>query len=371
MSLIRTFVFAIAAVLLFATPRAFAQQETTVSSRGMAKVSDWVRLDPLTRREALMKAKISALENYIAEGGAARQKLYEQQRQHFLDNLDRYVLSTTTLSEEEDKKAKTYSMVIRADINATLVQTTLDAGSATTATASGGRSLLTFVFVSRQQDTAQSFDDKVYKRAEATRSYGEKTSEGESIRGNLVSTNGSREESVSASSTTGGSVTRRSDSITWKVANANEINTAMTGLFSAAGYEVVEAEYVESESNGLLSVDRIRKDFGSGDDLSSATLRDTANGVRTAGIPYLAYGTLDVGMRDRDPVSGNVRVTVTVAGKLLDVSGRFPKTVSSVGPVQYAGLGADESIARTNALKDAAEKTAQQMVNELNVRAVH
>jgi hypothetical protein len=229
---------------------------------------------------------------------------------------------------------------------------------------------LTFVFVARQQDTAQSFDDKVYQRADVGRAYGEKTNEGESLRGNSISTSGSREETVSVSTTTGGSVTRRSDSLTWKVANANEVNTAMTGIFSSAGYEVVEAEYVESESNGLLSVDRIRKDFGAGDDLASATLRDTANGVRAAGIPYLAYGTLDVGMRDRDPVSGNVRIFVTVTGKLLDVSGRFPRTVSSVGPVQYAGLGPDESVARTNALRDAAEKTAQQMANEMNVRAV-
>jgi hypothetical protein len=309
--------------------------------------------------------KVNALENYIAEGGVARQKLYEQHRQQFIDNINRYVTSITILSEEEDKKAKTYTLVVRAQINAALVQATLDGGSATAAAAQNDRSLLTFVFVARQQDSAQSFADTDHARVDATRSYGEKTNEGETIRGNSVGTTGNRDETGAVSLTTSGNVVRQSDKITWKVANANEVDTAMTGLFSGAGYEVVGAEYVEG-----ISVERIRQDFGAGDDLAAATLRDTANGAQTAGVPYLAYGTLDIGIRDRDPVSGNVRIAVTVTGKLLDVTGRFPRTVSSVGPVQYMGLGADESIARTNALKEAATKTAQQMINELNVRAV-
>jgi len=130
------------------------------------------------------------------------------------------------------------------------------------------------------------------------------------------------------------------------------------------------AEYVEGESRGLLSIERIRKDFSTGNDLAPATLRDTANGIRAANIPYIAVGTLDVGMRDRDPASGNTRVFVTVTGKVLDVTGRFPRTVSSVGPVQFSGTGPNETVARTNALQLAAEKAAQQMINELNVKAV-
>lgn len=56
-----------------------------------------------------------------------------------------------------------------------------------------------------------------------------------------MSTNGSINQNASVSVTSGGSTTARSDNIAWKVANANEINTAMTGAFSAVGYEVVEA----------------------------------------------------------------------------------------------------------------------------------
>lgn len=365
MSLMRIAVLA-ACLILLALP-ASAQ---SVSSRGMATTNYGFRLDAEKRREAMNNAALNALEAYVAETGAAKVKLFDQRRGEFASNINRYVLSSTVLSEEEDKKAKTYTVVVRSQINATLVQAALDGGSATANTRGAERSLLTFVFVARSQDSVQSFDDKVYRRADVTSSYDEKTREGESFRGNSVSTSGNRTETSSQAVTTGGSVARKSDNVAWKVANAGEVNSAMSGIFSAAGYEVVEAEYVEGESRGLLSLASIRQDFGTGNDLSSQTMRNTADGVRAAGIPYLAYGTLDVGMRDRDPASGNVRIHVTVTGKVLDLSGRFPRTVSSVGPVQYAGLGPDESVARTNALREAAEQAAQLMTNELNLKQV-
>ena len=76
-------------------------------------------------------------------------------------------------------------------------------------------------------------------------------------------------------------------------------------------------------------------------------------------------------MQDIDPVSGNTRVTVTVTGKIYNVSGRFARTLSSVGPVQFAGLGPDATVARTNALQLASQKAAQQMVDELNNKGIH
>ncbi len=365
MSLIRRLVFL--TFLLVVSLHASAQ---SVNSRGMATTTYGFSLDAAKRREAMDKAAVNALEAWVAETGAAKVKLFDKHRGEFASNIGRYVLSSTVLSEQQDKKAKTFTVVIRAEINSTLVQSVLDDGSATANTSSGNRSMLTFVFVARSQDSVQSFDDKVYKRADVTGTHNVNTKEGESFRRNSIGTSGSKTETNSIAVTTGGSVTRKSDNVTWKVANASEVNTAMSGIFSAAGYEVVEAEYVEGESRGLLKVANIRKDFGTGNDLQSQTLRNTADGVRAAGIPYLAYGTLDVGMRDRDPASGNIRVHVTVTGKVLDLSGRFPRTVTSVGPKQYAGIGPDESVARTNALREAAEQAAQQMTNELNIKKV-
>ena len=103
----------------------------SVSSRGMATTNYGFRLDAEKRREAMNNAALNALEAYVAETGAAKVKLFEQHRAEFAGNVNRYVLSSVILSEQEDKKAKTYTVVVRSQINATLVQATLDGGSAT------------------------------------------------------------------------------------------------------------------------------------------------------------------------------------------------------------------------------------------------
>jgi hypothetical protein len=372
MSLTRSLVFAVFAFLLM--PAATAQ---VVSARGTGTVPIDCSLigcvftsDHAAYREAARLASINALENHLAAAGTAKLRLYEKYRAEIDAEIDRYVLSYVKISDHEDKKARTYTINIRAEIDSRLLQAKLDSHSAAATAPAGERSLLTFVFLARAQDSVQAFDDRDYERVEVNSAYGERTKEGESVGRRSVGTSGTQDRSVSVSVEKGGSKTRKRDKITWAVSSANEINTTMTGIFSAAGYEVVEAEYIESESQGLLSIGNIRKDFSTGNDLSAATLRNAANGVRKADIPYLVYGTLDVGMRDRDPVTGLVRIYVTVQGKVLDVRGRFPKTVSSVGPVQYAGLGPDESVARVNALQEAATRAAEQISNELNLKAV-
>ena len=98
--------------------------------------------------------------------------------------------------------------------------------------------------------------------------------------------------------------------------------------------------------------------------------RAAASGAQKAEVPYLAIGTLDVGMRGTDPTTGLNRIHVTVMGKVLDVTGKFPRTVSAVGPIQFAGTGPTDMVARTNALSLAAEKAATQLMNELNAKAV-
>jgi hypothetical protein len=355
----------------------------TVSSKGMATVSYPSRLDPEIRQQALRQASLSAVEAHIAETSAAKARLFDEHRDEYARQIDRYVLSIVTLREDNDKKNKAYTVVVRAEINASLLTADLNANSAMNNTDSQARSLLTFVFISRMQESSRAFDPSVTRRidtntgAKVDDNYRESSSEGEKIGAARISTDGEKsgshetEVSTTISETIQRSTLRQRDQVTWSVANASEVNTVMTGVFSNAGYEVVDAEYVEGDSGGKLSIERIRNEFSTGNDLGSEVLRSTVDGVRNADIPFLAYGTLDVGMQDIDPLTGNVRIAVTVTGKVLDVTGRFPRTVSAVGPVQYFGLGPDASVARTNALVQAAEKASERMVDELNVKNVH
>ena len=87
--------------------------------------------------------------------------------------------------------------------------------------------------------------------------------------------------------------------------------------------------------------------------------------MKTASIPFVAIGTLDVGLPDQDPNTGLQRVAVTVNARILDVSATIPDTIASVGPVQYAGVGPTEPEARNNALRLAATNAARDLTSQL------
>ena len=65
---------------------------------------------------------------------------------------------------------------------------------------------------------------------------------------------------------------------------------------------------------------------------------------------------MDVGSKKVDSQSGFITVYVTVNARIVDCSGRFPKTVASVGPEVYDGRGPDLQVAEKNAIKAASEK---------------
>jgi hypothetical protein len=55
----------------------------------------------------------------------------------------------------------------------------------------------------------------------------------------------------------------------------------------------------------------------------------------------------------------------------LSLKRRYSKIVASVGPVQYAGLGQDEDVAKNNALKLAAENAANTLIQQMNSKGIH
>jgi len=62
---------------------------------------------------------------------------------------------------------------------------------------------------------------------------------------------------------------------------------------------------------------------------------------------------------------------VTVTGRILDVTGNFPREVASVPAVQYFGVGPDNASASGKALKDAATAAAREVVARINAAGIH
>ena len=367
--------------LVMATAVITAQAQVA-TARGKASVTYesslfGTKASPEVKERALKEAQVKAVEFYYAEAGESQSANFDAIRDKVAASLDAFILDTTVLDEQDQTDKRTYTVTVRTSINVAKLRNAVKSGSATQAVAKGDKSKLTFLFVSRQVDSEKAFDDRVYQRVdqgvkvEAKGTVSKNGAEGESVRSGRVATNASANRSVSVEAKrtdtieTGGSTTRKSSESTWRIFPSANLNATFTGIFASAGFKVLEAAYVEPYTNGLLKIKNVENDYKSGNDLDPATLRDIVRGLQAAQIPYLAFGTLDVGLTDTDPASGLKRVAVTVTGKILDLSTGIPENLSTVGPVQYAGIGPTEAEARGNALKKAADSAARELVSQL------
>ncbi|MBY0234768.1 MAG: hypothetical protein K2W93_07305 [Burkholderiaceae bacterium] len=338
------------------------------------------------KAKAQQEAALKAVEHYYAEAGQSEAANFDAIREKILHDQGRYILESTVIAEEDNTKEFKYSVVVRVSLNVANLRNAVQANSAVGRASEAEKSMLSFVFVSRQVSSEKTFDDRVYKRAEGAiqasgnvtrqekNSLKEATSEGESVKNGRIDTRGSRsqqtDESVKvdasrsyvATSETGGSTTRKASESTWRLLPSANLNQVFVASFSQAGYDVVEAAMVESEK---FKVAQIEDDYKSGNDLQPKTLRSIAAGMREAAIPFVALGTLDVGLPARDPQTGLTRVDVTVNAKVWDVSKTIPRTKAAVGPVTYSGVGPTEDVARGNALKAAASSATQELSSRM------
>lgn len=339
------------------------------------------------KEKAKLEASIKAVEAYYAEAGQAESANFDAIRAKILENPGRYILDTTVLSETDNPKDFQYSVAVRASLNVANLRNAVQSGSAIAKSGSTEKTPFSFVFVSRQVESTKSFDDRVYKRQDNAAqvstsrqdagSVKEKTSEGESVKASRVATYGTRSQQVeqsvdvsqasSVTSETGGSTTRKASESTFRVIPSSNLNQVFISKFSQAGYDVIEAAMVESDK---FKVADIEGDYKSGNDLQPRTLRAIGAGMKEAQVPYVALGTLDVGLADKDPQTGLMRVSVTVNARVWDVTKPIPRTLVAVGPVAFAGVGPTEDEARGSALRLAANNAAQELSSRMTEKGL-
>jgi len=373
MQVIRKFIVAIVASAIALSAVAQVQQ-----SRGKATVAYKAKAAPAdVKAKALQNAQLKAVEAYYAEAGESESANFDAIRPKIVETPDRYILDTTVLSEDDNAGNQQYTVAVRVSLNVANLRNDLKASSAVGKATRSERSALAFLFVSREVDSIKAFDTRVTERqdvsatVDASRTKSQKGSEGESVRRGKVSTNAGKTEAVSVSVNesvtreSGGTQTRRAAESTWRLFPSANLNQVFTQSFSRAGFKVNEAKLVEPYTGGKFKVSMVEADYKAGNDLKSETMQSIVMGMRAAQIPYIALGTLDLGLADQDPNSGLVRVAVTVNARVFDLTQAIPDTIASVGPVQYAGVGPTEDEARTNALKLAANNAARELTSQL------
>ena len=325
------------------------------------------------QKKAKEKAINSAWTRYIARLPQARQITYQKLDSEFRMDLSPYIGNVEILDETHDNDLKSVQIIARVTIFNEAVDTKLNMASAVNR-AGDDASYFSFIFLARQTTAIKSFDDKVVsieaKSASADlNAQSIQTSENNEV-AKSSETVASTEANLTTKVTTGGSTERKADRISYDVSSPQDIDAAMGDILSTAGYEVVSYDDIVSECGGV-EPDDIKFEFSQADDMSRQTRRSAINGAKDCDVTYFSVGTIDIGLKDTDPVSGNQRVYVSVRTQVWDITRRLPKKVASVGPIQYAGLGPDQIVAQRNALILAAREASKSLVDQMNAKGLY
>ena len=226
---------------LFLASPCFSQ---VIQIKGAATVKYAAMLTDADKEMAYQKAQMAAIERYFAESGEAESENFEAIQGKIEANLDKFLLSTVVLNEQDQVSLRKYSVVVRAELNVAKLRNTLKGASATGRVSNGEKSQMVYVFVGREVASVKAFDERVVKRAELTLDGSAKTSgsvngrEGESLSGGAIATSATvrRNENVALKQTikveTGGSTVRKADETDYRVFSLANQKTAVTSVFS-------------------------------------------------------------------------------------------------------------------------------------------
>jgi len=291
---------------------------------------------------AFKLAKKQAWETYTQSFTPSKLEIYREIESKVVESLDIYLLKVNIIDENTDDENHRYTVTVRINVNEARLETLFADTAKKNKKKTEKGSLFSYLFVAREQSSVTSFD-KTKMKTEVSR-------DGQSV--------------------SSGSSEITADKVEYRLLSADNINVAMNQAMSTAGFEVVNYEDVVNECGGA-EPKAIRETFTVSDSITREQRKNAIKAAKDCKVTYFAVGTLDVVMADTDPVSGNQRVYVSVKSQVWSIKDRLPTQVSSVGPVQYQGLGPNSLVAQNNALSAATENVAKEIISQLNAKGIH
>jgi hypothetical protein len=219
---------------------------------------------------------------------------------------------------------------------------------------------LSFLFVARSVASVKAFD----ARRTDVRKSDMSASESSNFEAGSVS------ESRTDTLTTGGNTVQQADQTEFSVSSPDDVNAAMLQIFSDNGFEVSDYADVSAECPGVAP-EKLYAAFRSAQTLPRELRKSAFDAARKCSINTFATGTLDIGLKQTDPVTGQFQVFVSVNTQVFAINAKLPKVIASVGPIQYSGLGPDQTVATRNALIKAAQEAANAISDQLKAKGVN
>jgi hypothetical protein len=342
-----------------------------VEIQGMASMaySGSGHVDDKTRQQVLKLAEADAMNRYSASFSPSQFKLYQGAEKNILDNIGDYLAQPTVVEDGIKKDSGQYYMVIRTTVNTNRLDAALAPGSGGGAAASVAPSrkiTISFLFAARAATSVKQFDARVTKVvAGQTEGKAQQTQKLSGGTGSLTSST-----SGSAQITVGGNTVRQADQEAYDVSSPEDVNAAMSQVFSDSGFESYDYRDVNAQCGGAKP-EMLYSAFSTSDSLSADLRRSVFDAAKKCQVNTFATGTLDMGLQDTDPVTGQKRVYVSVRMQVNDLSGALPRLLASVGPVQYSGTGPSQDVAGRNALINAATSAAKEISSQLKSKGMN
>ena len=313
------------------------------------------------KMEAVKQAKLVALKKFSTGFSISEQKLYASIERDVLANPDKYIANYRVVAEEVNTNLKTLNLVVRVDINDSLMLSEMHKNSPKQPVIQGDGSLFASLFVAREISESKIFDER---RTQIT----QKSTAATTTRG---ASSGSVDESAQTTekSTTGGNTIRKSAVNKYRELATTDFNAAFSKVLTQLGYEATEYADVY-ENCGGAKPEALKAAFMKGDEIPSKLRNQAIRSARSCDVRYFAAGYMNVTAPQKDSVSGKIKVVVSVNGMVWDILKKLPRKVGSVGPVQAYGLADDQDSARREALRQAASAAGQAIATQLASKSI-
>lgn len=358
------------AIALAVSPPCSLKSEENPKLQGKGEVTcKGGKANPSEIEEATRKAKLDVLARYIASTDEARQANLTKVRPALENSIESHLVGVNPLANNFDKKTRLYTTVVEAQVNLGSVEQELRKAAGATATAASAskeRQMIAFVFVARRE---ASITEKGPKTATRQTDFKE-TQDQERQLATTAETSAVSRSKAETASVTESSVTRSADTVAYDVAPSEGIDSAMSAVFASGGFDTVPSSELYSATDGAFDLKKFIADYRTGDDISQETRKMATDSCRKVEVPFVAFGTLTLQLKEKDPVTGQTAVGVVVNGQVWDVRKKLAIKAASIGPVQYQALGKSQTEAEQEALKDAGQKAARALVDQLRARGI-
>ena len=321
------------------------------------------------KQKAIANAVFNAWERYTTDFSPAQFTVYKKAKGYFESHPDEFIVDQQIVEASNNSETNTYSVVVQVSFRDNAIAAKLAESNPQSGHIGGvgGKSLISFLFVARNQSNVKVFDARVTSKASI------KEEEDKSENTNLSESGGRVKTADEKTSTrvTGGNTNYQEDQISYSVSTSGDIDGAVTKILSSYNFEITSFPDITAMCHGP-SMDQIKKEFATSDELSPdirlAAIRATK--ACDVNIRFFALGTLDVRKSGVDPATGKIRTSVSFRGQVWDITSGLPRVVASTEPIQKDGLGIDATSATTDALVRAASEGATELVNQLNSRMI-